>query len=479
MASIKKNFIYNVSITLAQYVAGLIVFPYVSRCLGVELMGKTSFVTNVVGYFSLFALLGAVTVGTREIAACKNDIAKRSIVFNSIMMVIIILTGISLLVMTLALLLIPQFAEYKTLLVIGSFSLIFTSMQAEWLYQGVEKFDYIAKRSIVIKLIYCICIFIFIHDANDYITYYILTTFSVVINGVVNLFYARHYVRFSFSDIDFRKYLKPIGIYGVNKILISMYTTFNVLYLGLACNDIQVGYYSTANKLFTILLGIISAFTYVVLPRMSLLVANKNIDEFKKQISQSIDIIFTIVVPICIVSIILAPKIIAILAGKGYEGAILPMRIIMPVIILVGMAQVCIMQVLIPMKKDKTVLIASIIGAIVAILANIILVGKLGAIGSAIVFLLSELMSDIFAFVYVTNKKLFVIPWKMLFQRVLCAVPYIVFCYIVNKYFHFNDFIIIFLCIIICGIYFIFENVFIRKNSSIGKLLVKQLKISD
>ena len=57
MASLKKNFLYNISITLANYIAALIVFPYVSRCLGVELMGKTSFAINVVAYFSLFALL--------------------------------------------------------------------------------------------------------------------------------------------------------------------------------------------------------------------------------------------------------------------------------------------------------------------------------------------------------------------------------------------------------------------------------------
>lgn len=66
-------------------------------------------------------------------------------------------------------------------------------------------------------------------------------------------------------------------MYGVNKILISMYTTFNVMFLGLACNDIEVGFYSTANKLFTILLGVISAFTSVVLPRMASLVANNNV----------------------------------------------------------------------------------------------------------------------------------------------------------------------------------------------------------
>lgn len=74
MASLKKNFLYNISITLANYIAALIVFPYVSRCLGVELMGKTSFATNVIAYFSLFALLGAATVGTREIAICNGNL---------------------------------------------------------------------------------------------------------------------------------------------------------------------------------------------------------------------------------------------------------------------------------------------------------------------------------------------------------------------------------------------------------------------
>ena len=50
---------------------------------------------------------------------------------------------------------------------------------------------------------------------------------------------------------------------------------------------------------------------------------------------------------------LLSPQIIDILAGSGYEGAILPMQIIMPVVVLTGAAQVCIMQALIPLKEDK------------------------------------------------------------------------------------------------------------------------------
>lgn len=479
MSSIKKNFLYNVSITLAQYIAGFITFPYVSRCLGVELIGKTNFATNIIAYFSLFALLGVVTVGTREIAVCKNDFEKRSKVFSSICIIVFCQTIISLILLTAATICVSSLSEYKVLLFIGSFSLFFTSFQIEWLYQGVEQFDYIAKRSIIIKFLYCISIFVFIRNESDYILYFILTTLSVVINGIVNLIYSRKYVQFSLKEIEIKKYLKPICIYGVNKFLISMYTTFNVIYLGFACNDVQVGYYATANKLFTIFLGVISAFTAVILPRMSSLAAENNQNEFRKIVRQSLDLIFTVAVPITIGGVILAPQIISFLAGPGYEGAILPMQIIMPVLILTGMAQVCIMQVLIPLKKDKIVLIASIIGAVVAVLANIILVKKYNSVGTAWVLLLSELFSDMFAFGYAVKHNIMTFPIKTILYRIVLAIPYVIICMLLQSYLNVNDFVLVLLCLGLCMIYFIIENLFIRKTSSVGILMKNTFKFYE
>ena len=67
---------------------------------------------------------------------------------------------------------------------------------------------------------------------------------------------------------------------------------------------------------------------------------------------------------------VLAPQIIYLLSGYGYEGAILPMRIIMPAVLSVAIAQVLAIQVLIPMKKDIVLLRASVIGAFVALVSN-------------------------------------------------------------------------------------------------------------
>lgn len=63
MTSIKKNFAYNIALTLSTYVINLVLFPYVSRVLGVDLVGKIGFTNNVINYFSLFALWGVAIVG--------------------------------------------------------------------------------------------------------------------------------------------------------------------------------------------------------------------------------------------------------------------------------------------------------------------------------------------------------------------------------------------------------------------------------
>lgn len=62
-------------------------------------------------------------------------------------------------------------------------------------------------------------------------------------------------------------------------------------------------------------------------------------------------------IPMIACSVLLAPKIIYMLSGSGYEGAILPMRIIMPTVLFVGVSQVLAVQVLLPMKKIRCFLL--------------------------------------------------------------------------------------------------------------------------
>ena len=164
---VKINFIYNVMITMSSYIVSLAIFPYVSRVLGVGFIGRVDFAVNVVSYFSLFALLGVPVIGIREIASCGKDREKRSRVFSSIFGFIILLTLVSLAIYVLSIFLLPKFNEYKDLLFLGAISLSFTSLLIEWLYQGVEDFRYIAIRTISIRIVYALSVFLLVKDKED------------------------------------------------------------------------------------------------------------------------------------------------------------------------------------------------------------------------------------------------------------------------------------------------------------------------
>ena len=174
-------------------------------------------------------------------------------------------------------------------------------------------------------------------------------------------------------------------------LLTSMYTSFNVAYLGFVSSPEQVGYYTTATKIFSIILAIYSAFTGVMMPRMSALYAEGNIDEFKRLINKSTQLLISFAIPVVIFTMLYAPEIIYLISGEGYEGAYLPARIIMPLILIIGYEQVLVIQILMPTKQDRAILTNSIIGASAGIIANLILVKHLQSTGSAVVWLLSEI----------------------------------------------------------------------------------------
>ena len=56
--SIKKNTVYNAIKTVSAILFPLITFPYISRVLLPENVGKINFGLSIVSYFSLIASLG-------------------------------------------------------------------------------------------------------------------------------------------------------------------------------------------------------------------------------------------------------------------------------------------------------------------------------------------------------------------------------------------------------------------------------------
>lgn len=448
--SIKKNFAYKSILTISNYLINFITFPYVSRVLGVERIGLVNFVDNTVNYFLLFATMGVSLLGVREIAAVKNKIEDRSIVYTNILGINLLFTIFTLIVYLLCVLFIPKFHLYEELFYIGTAKIIFTVFLAEWFFTGIENFRYITLRTIIIKTIYVISVFFLIKDTDDYRLYFILTVGIVIINALINQSYIQKFVHYRWKQLRLKIYFKQNIVLGIYALMTSMYLTFNVMFLGFVSNNTEVGYYTTAFRLYTVVLGFFTAFTNVMLPRMTSLLANHAEKEFQKLTNKSFSIMASFCIPIVSCSIILSPQIIYILSGVGYEGAILPMQIIMPAALAVGIAQVLALQILIPLKKERLLLLASIIGGICSLIINISIVPSLKSIGSSLVLLCSEIIVTSIYLIFCLYKQKISIPIDIFFKSLFYSIPSIIICYLCVKWNN-NPFICVFLSIFIGG----------------------------
>lgn len=388
--SLKKNIIYSSILTAANYIFPLVTYPYVSRVLGVDNIGACNFVDSVINYFILFSMLGISTVGIREISQARSDREKLNQTFSRLFTINTVSTTAVLIALLVSMFTVPQLRENSHLMWIGVLKLISNYLLIEWLYKGLEEFKYITSRTVLVKCLYVVAVFLFIKSPADTTIYYMLLTLMITGNALINIVHSRKYVKYSLTLQKSSALLKAIIILGIYAFLTSMYTTFNVVYLGFECGDTEVGYYATSTKIYRMILSVFTAVTGVMMPRLASLLSEGKFGTFRSLLKKSFRILFIIFIPTSLAIGIFAPQIIHLIAGAGYEGAIMPLRIISPLLLIIGLEQIIIIQGLMPLKKDKEVLINSAAGAAIGIIANLILVPQYGATGAAISWFAAE-----------------------------------------------------------------------------------------
>lgn len=390
--SLRKNIYYNVLLTCSLYVLQFLTYPYVSRVLGVQGMGAVNFAQSLVQYFMMFCMLGVSVVGMREMAKAGTDQAQRDRVFSAIFMLNMGLTAIVLMAYLAALWLVPKLHAYAFLLGLGAFQLLFNTLSVEWLYKGLEEFRFISLRTLGIRLLYVVLVFVLVRDACDVGLYFGLSVGVVVVGGGINFFYSRRFVRLCrVSWHTMLPYVRPLGMLGLYSLMTMMYTTFNVVFLGFVSNDYEVGLYGTAVRLHGIIIGLFTAFTTVLMSRISALRAERDAQAIDVLLGRSFDLLCVFVLPLTVGMLLFAPEIILLVSGAGYEAAVPLLRVVLPLVFVIGLEQVLVNQVLMPFDGDGAVLRASFFGAFVGLVLNVALVPFFAGLGSSLVWLASEL----------------------------------------------------------------------------------------
>jgi len=389
--SVKFNFVMNCILTLSNIIFPLITFPYVSRILLPEGTGRVAFATSVVTYFSMFAQLGIPTYGIRACAKVREDKEKLTRTVHEIFFINIIMCVFAYIAFFAALLFIPRLQSDKVLFIVVSSTILFNALGMEWAYKALEQYSYITVRSVVFKLIALVAMFLLVKQQKDYIIYGGITIFAGVGSNILNFINIRKIISFRYvGHYDLKQHFKPILIFFAMSVATTIYTNLDNIMLGAIKGNIDVGYYNAAVKIKSILVSFVTSLGAVLLPRVSFYFDNGMKKEFRQITKKAIEFVVLLACPVTIYFIIYAKESILFLSGKAFVGAVIPMQLIMPTVLLIGLTNLMGIQMLVPMGFEKIVLYSEIAGATIDLIINFILIPPLASSGASIAALAAE-----------------------------------------------------------------------------------------
>lgn len=375
MKSMKINMILNAIKSVMAIIFPLISFPYISRILGVETIGRYNFATSIISYFILLSGLGINTYAIRECSKLRDNKNKLNRLADQIFSINVISTLASYLLLFLFILLVPKFHEYRIILIILSLQIIFRTVGIEWLYSAYEDYLYITVRSIMFQLISIIALFLFVKTENDVNVYAMITVLANVGSNILNYIHSKKYCNVRFTlDMNLKKHLKPILVLFALNITVSIYINSDITILGFMDSEYIVGIYSVSTKVYAIVKNLLSSIIIVSIPRLAYLLGNNDKKGFSNTASEIYKMLFTLILPATLGIILLSKEIILIISGTDYLEATISLMLLGISLICVYGAYFWSQCILIPFKKDNVVLKATIISAIVNIVLNFILI---------------------------------------------------------------------------------------------------------
>ncbi len=464
---LKKNLFYNSLLSVSQFIFPLITFPYVSRTLGPDGVGAVNFIDSFTQYFLLFAALGIPVYGIREISKVHHDRALLDRTFTEILTIHVLSTvGFALLYLG-AGLLIPQLRLHLDLVLVGMLIMFFSVLTVEWFFVGIEQFAFITKRTLIVRIITIIALFVLLSYKPGALFYYFTFAIVFILNGITNTYYVRRFVTLNFTGLQLKKHLKPLIIILSSALAVSVYVLLDNMILGFMKGEVAVGYYSTAVRIVKIPFAFIGAIAAVMIPQVSRAYHEGKLGDVTILLNKSFTFICIVGLPIVAGLYISSPFVINTFAGGKFSHSIGALQILAPVIILVGINSIFGSQLLAPIGKEKYLLISVVIGMVFSLVVNLLIIPVLSYTGAAITNLCTEVVVTLACYYFARRFVTIRFDYKVFLQCLLGAVMFVPIAFFIRRYS--NNYItgeisIIAACVFFyaCYLWFVVQNVYVR-----------------
>ena len=217
-------------------------------------------------------------------------------------------------------------------------------------------------------------------------------------------------------------------------------------------------------------MSVFTALTTVMVPRVSELLKKREISKLQAIASDTFTLVVIFSIPIIVFAEFFAHQIVFLISGAGYEGAEIPFRIIIVLLIIIGFEQISIQQFLMASNSNWAILAVSIVGAVVGVTMNILLTPRLGAIGSAICWGCSELAVLIVGLSLLNRIEKISIKYIQILKKCMYAIIYVMAILFV-KILNLNMWLEFIISSIVLTLLFIMIILYVDKNAYVKDLI--------
>lgn len=400
--SITANVFFNLLYQVLTILMPLITTPYLSRVIGAEGIGINGYTLSIVTYFVLFGSLGTAMYGQREIAKVEDNPDKYSKKFWEILIIRVLTTILSMILYYLLFCINGDHSLYYKIFLIY---MIGYSLNISWFFQGLEQFDKIVIRNIIVKVVSIIAIFVLVKAPTDLWKYIAIFSISEFIGNISLWFYLpRRLTKVKISAKDLKYHIIPAISLFLPQIAVQIYTVLDKTMVGLITNDMnQVGFYEQAQNIAKAAVIIMSSVQVVMNSRVANAWAKNDIEEVKECLRKSFEFVWLVGIPLMLGIIGCAHNIIPWYYGPEFKP-VEPLLIASSfLIIAIGLNGITGVVYLIHTDQQKKFTMSVILGALVNVLFNFILINIIGTIGASIASVIAESFILIYQFKYINK----------------------------------------------------------------------------
>ena len=396
--STRKNTLYNMAYRLFSMLLPLVTAPWLSRAVGTEGVGLYGYTWAISYTFCLVGLLGLENYGPRAIAQVRDDKPALNRTFSAIWKMQLLVAGLTLLVWCGYV----AFVAGEEKLIAFHLTLMSVSclVNVDWCLMGLDQFKPIALRNTIVKLLAAAAVFIFVHNPEDLWIYAFVWSLSTFIGCLSCFMSLRGQVRF--VRVPWREalqHLKPCAVLSISVIAVSVYRQMSKVMIGALADMHQTGLYENADKIILCLAGFISAVGTVMLPKVSHMTAQGRMEDVKKHIDASMELVMCMVCALGFGLASVAAEFAPLFYGEDFAQSGLLMIPLSMTLLTIGFANVIRTQWVLPQKRDGIFVKSVLTGAAVNILLNALLIPHFGAMGAVAATLAAELSVPVVQFV--------------------------------------------------------------------------------